>query len=247
MDPDGRRLRRRGPPRARRPARSDARAFARGGAPVGFSSLGRLRLSVRARRLAGRPVGAARGRGPRAAPGFTDAQAFDANHHGLIVGEARTPRGAINGSIVRHAVAWAPKRDGELRGRGPRRAGGLRREQRLRSQRARGDRRHRAPARDGRQRRHVPARRRGRVATPASCATALPRRGPRPPLAPGPAPQPEPHDQHGRASSSPRPTASHSGARWSAAPSSGSAGAAGSPGPTSCPFPRASPMPSPTT
>jgi hypothetical protein len=46
-------------------------------------------------------------------PGFTSALALDANRQGLIVGEASNPRETINGSTVRHAVAWVPKRGGE--------------------------------------------------------------------------------------------------------------------------------------
>jgi hypothetical protein len=92
--------------------RSDARAFARGRAPVGFSSLIGSGVSI-SRAVAWRddPSGLRVATDLEPPPGFTDAQAFDANHFGLIVGEAINPRELINGSTVRHAVAWIPQRD----------------------------------------------------------------------------------------------------------------------------------------
>ncbi len=94
--------------------RSDARAFARGGVPIGFSSLVVSGFSV-SRAIAWRedPSGLRVAVDLEPPPGFTDAQAFDANHvHGTVVGEATNPRELVNGSTVRHAVAWAPEPDG---------------------------------------------------------------------------------------------------------------------------------------
>lgn len=92
--------------------RSDARAFARGGAPVGSSSLTGSFSLVRAVVWRDDPSGLRVAVDLEPPPGFTDAQAFDANHHGLIVGEAVNPGQRINDSILRHAVVWAPKKDG---------------------------------------------------------------------------------------------------------------------------------------
>jgi hypothetical protein len=92
--------------------RSDARAFARHGAPVGFSSLIAGGVSV-SRAVVWRddPSGLRVAVDLEPPPGFTDAAAFDANSAGLIVGEASNPTEVINGSVVRHAVAWVPTRD----------------------------------------------------------------------------------------------------------------------------------------
>ena len=92
--------------------RSDARAFARHGAPVGFSSLIGGGVSV-SRAVVWRddPSGLRVAVDLEPPPGFTDAAAFDANHAGLIVGEASNPAEVINGSVVRHAVAWVPNHD----------------------------------------------------------------------------------------------------------------------------------------
>ena len=157
VDPDPRRLLRRGPAPPRRPAprrRPRLRAAGRSGRLL--LPARRRRLSLPRRGLARGPRGTACRRGPRAPPGFTDALALDANHHGLVVGEATNPRETINGSTVRHAVAWIPKQGVRLRGPGSRRARGLRREQRLRGQRARGGRRHGPTARERRRRRPLP-------------------------------------------------------------------------------------------
>jgi uncharacterized membrane protein len=89
--------------------RSDARAFARDGAPVGSSSLIGTFSQVRAVVWQKDPSGQRVPVDLEPPAGFTDAQAFDANHNGLIVGEAFNPGEVINGSIVRHAVAWTPK------------------------------------------------------------------------------------------------------------------------------------------
>lgn len=92
--------------------RSDARAFARGGAPVGSSSLigtyNLVRAVVWREDASGQRVPV----DLEPPAGFSDAQAFDANHHGVIVGEAVNPGEVINGSIVRHAVVWTPKDEG---------------------------------------------------------------------------------------------------------------------------------------
>lgn len=91
--------------------RGDARAFGRRGAPVGYSYLLGLGFSLY-RAVVWREDAS----GQRVAvdleppPGLTDALAFDANRHGLVVGEATNPRETINGSTVRRAVAWIPKK-----------------------------------------------------------------------------------------------------------------------------------------
>jgi len=91
----------------------DARAFARHGAPVGYSYLTGDASVFRA------VVWREDASGTRVAvdleppPGFTDALAVDANHDGLIVGQASNPRETVNGSTVRHAVAWFPRRGGD--------------------------------------------------------------------------------------------------------------------------------------
>jgi uncharacterized membrane protein len=91
----------------------DARAFGRHGAPVGYSYLTGGVSVFRA------VVWREDASGTRVAvdleppPGFTDALAVGANHHGLIVGEASNPRETINGSTVRHAVAWFPRKRGD--------------------------------------------------------------------------------------------------------------------------------------
>jgi hypothetical protein len=95
--------------------RSDARAFARGAAPVGFSSLLTVSGEVVSRAVVWRddPSGLRVAVDLEPPPGFTDAQAFDANRSGLIVGEASNPRELIGGSTVRHAVAWQSRCDGD--------------------------------------------------------------------------------------------------------------------------------------
>ena len=94
--------------------RSDARAFARGKAPVGSSSLVASGFSVsRAVVWRADPSGVRVPVDLEPPPGFTDALAFDANHFGTIVGEATNPREMVGGLQMRHAVAWAPKGDGD--------------------------------------------------------------------------------------------------------------------------------------
>ncbi len=91
----------------------DARGFGRHGAPVGYSYLVGAASVFRA------VVWREDASGTRVAvdleppPGFTDALAMDANHHGLIVGQASNPRETVNGSTVRHAVAWFPRKGGD--------------------------------------------------------------------------------------------------------------------------------------
>jgi hypothetical protein len=94
--------------------RSDARAFARGYAPVGSSSLFGTGFSLsRAVVWRNDPSGVRVPVDLEPPPGFTDAQAFDANHFGTIVGEATNPREIVGGLPLRHAVAWVPKGDGD--------------------------------------------------------------------------------------------------------------------------------------
>ncbi len=93
--------------------RSDARAFAHGRTPVGYSyvllpdaSLYRAVVWRRDSTGAIEPVELP------PPPGFSDALAYAANSFGLIVGEALNPRETQNGTIVGHAVAWWPRRNG---------------------------------------------------------------------------------------------------------------------------------------
>ena len=94
--------------------RGDARAFGRRGTPVGYSYLVGGGVSLyRAVVWREDPAGQRVAVDLEPPPGFTDALAFDANAHGLIVGEATNPRETINGSTVRHALAWIPRKGGE--------------------------------------------------------------------------------------------------------------------------------------
>lgn len=94
--------------------RSDARAFARGRSPVGSSTLTGGGVSQSRAVLWRRdPSGLRVPVDLEPPPGFTDAQAFDANHFGTIVGEAANPGEMVGGLLLRHAVAWVPNRDGE--------------------------------------------------------------------------------------------------------------------------------------
>jgi hypothetical protein len=91
--------------------RGDARAFGRRGIPVGYSYLLGGGVSLyRAVVWREDPSGQRVAVDLEPPAGFTNALAFDANQHGLIVGEATNPRETINGSTVRHAVAWIPKK-----------------------------------------------------------------------------------------------------------------------------------------
>jgi len=91
--------------------RGDARAFGRRGTPVGYSYLLGGGISLfRAVVWREDPAGARVAVDLEPPPGFTDALALDANRHGLVVGEATNPRETVNGSTVRHAVAWIPKK-----------------------------------------------------------------------------------------------------------------------------------------
>jgi len=91
--------------------RGDARGFGRRGAPVGYSYLLGGGFSLfRAVVWREDPAGQRVAVDLEPPSGFTDALALDANHHGLVVGEASNPRETINGSTVRHAVAWIPKK-----------------------------------------------------------------------------------------------------------------------------------------
>jgi len=91
----------------------DARGFARHGAPVGYSYLLGSTSVFRAVLWPEDPSGQRVAVDLAPPPGFTDALALDANHHGLIVGEATNPRETLNGSTVRHAVAWVPRKGGD--------------------------------------------------------------------------------------------------------------------------------------
>jgi hypothetical protein len=94
--------------------RSDARAFARGKSPVGSSTLTGSGVSQsRAVLWRSDPSGLRVPVDLEPPPGFTDAQAFDANHSGTIVGEAANPRELVGGLVLRHAVAWVPNGSGE--------------------------------------------------------------------------------------------------------------------------------------
>jgi hypothetical protein len=91
----------------------DARGFARHGAPVGYSYLtggaSVFRAVIWREDVSGTRVAV----DLEPPPGFTDALAVDANHQGLIVGQASNPRETVNGSTVRHAVAWVPCKEGD--------------------------------------------------------------------------------------------------------------------------------------
>ena len=94
--------------------RSDARAFARGNVPVGFSSLiGGGISQFRAVVWRDDPSGLRVAVELEPPPGFLDAQAFDANRFGMVVGEAVNSLEIVGGLALRHAVAWVPKPDGE--------------------------------------------------------------------------------------------------------------------------------------
>ncbi|HSD65191.1 MAG TPA: hypothetical protein VLF95_00745 [Vicinamibacteria bacterium] len=93
--------------------RGDARAFGRRGAPVGYSYLPGAVSLFRAVVWREDPSGLRVPVDLEPPAGFTDALAFDANRHGLVVGEATNPRETVNGSTVRHAVAWLPEKGGD--------------------------------------------------------------------------------------------------------------------------------------
>jgi len=92
-------------------AGGDARAFGRRGTPIGYSYLLGGGVSLfRAVVWREDPAGSRVAVDLEPPPGFPDALALDANRHGLVVGEASNPRETVNGSTVRHAVAWIPKK-----------------------------------------------------------------------------------------------------------------------------------------
>lgn len=93
--------------------RTDARDFAGGHEPVGFSyvlapgSAHYRAVLWRRDRSGGRvPVDL------EPPPGFTDARAYAASRPGQIVGEAFNPGEVVNGSTLRHAVSWRFGREG---------------------------------------------------------------------------------------------------------------------------------------
>jgi hypothetical protein len=91
--------------------RGDARAFGRRGTPVGYSYLIGVGFSLyRAVVWKDDPSGQRVAVDLEPPPGFINAFAFDANRQGLVVGEATNPGETVNGSTVRHAVAWIPKK-----------------------------------------------------------------------------------------------------------------------------------------
>ena len=93
--------------------RGDARDFAAGRVPVGFTYLLAPGASYYRAVLWQRdPSGARVAVDLAPPPGFTDARAYAANRHGLVVGEILNPQEQVNGAVVRHAVSWRPQREG---------------------------------------------------------------------------------------------------------------------------------------
>jgi hypothetical protein len=91
--------------------RGDARGFANGRAPIGFSYLTGLGFSLfRAVVWREDQSGEHVPLDLVPPPGFTDATALAANERGQIVGAAQNPLEVINGSTVQHAVLWRPLR-----------------------------------------------------------------------------------------------------------------------------------------
>jgi uncharacterized membrane protein len=91
--------------------RGDARGFANGRAPIGFSYLVAPGLShFRAVVWREDPSGEHVPLDLAPPPGFTDATALGANPRGQIAGTAQNPLEVINGSTVQHAVLWRPVR-----------------------------------------------------------------------------------------------------------------------------------------
>jgi len=92
--------------------RGDARAFASERTPVGFSYVAGEFSLFRAVLWRRDVSGARLAVDLEPPPGFTDAQAYSANGRGEIVGEAANPGETVNGSTMRRAVLWQPRRDG---------------------------------------------------------------------------------------------------------------------------------------
>lgn len=89
--------------------RGDARGFANGRAPIGFSYLVGPGFSLfRAVVWREDPSGERVPLDLTPPPGFTDATALAANARGQIAGAAQNPLEVINGSTVQHAVLWQP-------------------------------------------------------------------------------------------------------------------------------------------
>ncbi len=87
--------------------RSDARNFAAGRIPIGFSYIP-IPGAARFRAVIWRPDPSGQ-RVPvdlEPPPGFTDARAFSASLRGQVVGEALNPSEVTNGVALRHAVSW---------------------------------------------------------------------------------------------------------------------------------------------
>ncbi len=93
--------------------RGDARDFAGGRVPVGFSYLLAAGASYfRAVLWQRDPSGALVPVDLEPPPGFTDARAYSASRHGQVVGEVLNPQEQVNGVGLRHAVSWRPGHDG---------------------------------------------------------------------------------------------------------------------------------------
>jgi len=87
--------------------RGDARGFANGRAPIGFSYLVGPGFSLfRAVVWREDPTGERVSLELTPPPGFTDATALAANARGQIAGAAQNPLEVINGSTVQHAALW---------------------------------------------------------------------------------------------------------------------------------------------
>jgi len=93
--------------------RSDARSFAGGRVPIGFSYIpipGAARFRAVLWHLD--PSGLRVPVDLEPPPGFTDARAYSASLDGQVVGEALNPSQVTNGVALRHAVSWRLGRGG---------------------------------------------------------------------------------------------------------------------------------------
>jgi hypothetical protein len=94
--------------------RSDARAFSKHGAPVGYSfvtggGVSLFRAVLWRKDTSGERVP----EDLEPPPGFTDALAYGANRQGLIVGLVSNPLESVNGLPRRNAAAWVRTRGGD--------------------------------------------------------------------------------------------------------------------------------------